>query len=216
MKANEVITQSYQINKPDSDTLYLKLFDSDHTNGWDDKFINFDDVLVKMKNHKVSLLGQPKLQIIKSETNKTNIKIYKESNGMNGDEALKFAKNIKYEWQQVDSLFYFRRYFTIEGKQKVKGQELTISFEIPVGKVIYMGENIDYITSNIDFIDGEWIDDFSGQYLIMTEDGLQLLNDYKENLKDATIESKITSDSIMAKPSSQQEIELMKKELEQM
>ena len=217
MRSTEEISQSYQINNPDTDTLYINLFDSDHIDRWNDKSANFGSVLVDMDDDKLTLKGQPKLDIIKSENGKTSIKIVRKSDGMNKDEALKFAKNIKYEWQQMDSAFYFRRFFNIEGKQKVKDQELDIEFEIPVGKVLYFGENIDYITSNIEIMDGFWEDNYTKQYWIMTEDGLKSLNDNKKDFKDENKDNKGTSDTIkVMEPSNQQEIEDMKKELDAM
>lgn len=216
MKANEEISQSYLINNPDPDTLYINLFDTDHINGWNDRSAHFNKVTVNMENDKITLLGEPNLNIVKSESGKTNIKVIRKSNGMNRDEAIKLAKNIKYEWQQVDSAFYFRRYFNIEGKQKVRDQELDIEIEIPVGKVVYFGKNMDYISSYIEIKDGEWIDNYTQQYLIMTDEGLRILNNYKDDLKDGKPDNKGTVDSSLTKPSNQDEIEQMKRELDQM
>jgi len=216
MRATEEISQSYQINNPNPDTLYIKLFDTDHDNGWDRKFANFDNIFVNMENDKIEILGRPILQILKSETGKTSIKIVKKSDGMNRDEAMKLAKNIKYEWQQVDSAFYFRRYFNLEGKQIVRDQELDIVFEIPVGKVIYMGENLHYITSYIENTEELYEDEMTGHYWIMTEDGLRLLDNFKNDLKEAKSDNKGPADIKTIEPSNKQEIEQMKKELDEM
>ena len=216
MRATEEISQSYQINNPNPDTLYIKLFDTDHENGWNRKFANFDNIFVNMENDKIEILGQPNLQIRKSENEKTSLMLVKKSDGMNKDEALKLAKNIKYEWQQVDSAFYFRRYFNIEGKQIVRDQELEIVFEIPVGKVIYMGENLDYIASYIENTEELYEDEMTGHYWIMTEDGLRLLDDYKNDLKDGKLDNKEPVDIKTIEPSNKQEIEQMKKELDAM
>ncbi len=216
MRASEEISQSYQINNPDSDTLYLNLFDSDHTNGWDRKFANFGNVLIDMENDKMAILGQPKLDIQKSETGKTSVQIVKRSNGMNKDEALKLAKNIKYEWQQVDSALYFRRYFNVEGKQIVRVQELDIEIEIPVGKIIYIGKDLDFITSYIENNEEYSEDEMTEHYWIMTEDGLRLLDGYKNDLKVGKLNNLENLDSNKTGQGNKQEIEQMKKELDEM
>ena len=219
MRANDEVTQSFLINNPNSDTMYIKLFDTDHINGWGRNVAHFDKISVKVEDNKIELFGEPKLDIVKSETSKTNIKIVKKASGMNRDEALRFAKNIKYEWQQQDSIFFFRRYFNVEGQQKVKGQEVDITLEIPVGKVIYLGENIDYITSYLQNVDDFNDDDYFVQtrcFWIMTDNGLRLLDEYKNDTKVGKKENRGTIDTAKTKSSNKEEIEQMKKELDDM
>jgi phage shock protein PspC (stress-responsive transcriptional regulator) len=218
MRATEEISQLYPINNPEPDTLYIRLFDDYHINGWDHKTADFGNVLVKIDEDKILLFGQPRLDIVRSENGRTNIRIVRKSDGINKAEAIKFAKNIKYEWQQSDSTFYFRRFFNIDGTQKIKDQELDIKFEIPVGKVVFFGENIDYITSHIMYIEDydEWDLSRENQYLIMTEDGLQLLKDYKNEPKEGKLDNENPEETKVAEPVNNQEIEQMKRELDSM
>ena len=56
----------------------------------------------------------------------------------------------------------------------------------------------------------------TGHYWIMTEDGLRLLDDFKNDLKDGKLDNKGPADIKTIEPSNKQEIEQMKKELDEM
>ncbi|MFN8258293.1 MAG: PspC domain-containing protein [Bacteroidales bacterium] len=216
MRSTEEVVQTYPINNLNSDTLYFRMADGEEINNWDERFINFGSVFVNMKEDDMKLMGQPNLSVIKSENKNITVKFSRRSDGETKAEALKYAKNIRYDWQQVDSLFYFKRYYQIDGPKKLKDQRVDIDFEIPVGKIVYFDNNIGEITGRIDFVNSEWPENIDRKYWIMTENGLMELGDYKKDMKDGKLDFNEPENIVDSNSTSTDEIEKMKQELDSM
>ena len=214
MRTHEEVTQNYTIDTNDTDTLYINMFPDQKYDSWNSDQIKFNSVLIDFNNDAINLSGRPRINITKSQTSQTELKVTKLAKGENAKEALKMAKNIKYEWQQDDSAIFFSYFFTIEGIKKVKDQKMQISLEIPVGKIIYIGKGLNKIISYIDNDQDFDYFEITENYWIMTKNGLKLFSKNKQQ----TIEENKT-DSI-SKPefngNDRQEIESMKMELDAM
>ncbi|MCF6241371.1 MAG: PspC domain-containing protein [Bacteroidales bacterium] len=160
----------------------------------------FNRVIVDFENN-LDLTGKIYLHFIPVNRKNYELSMVKRAHGMNDHDALKYIKNLKYDWQQDDSLLFINRYFDIEGKKKIRDQEVSVDLKIPVGKVVYIGKGIDNISAEID-----WSED--NQFYRMTNDGLKALNETitDEELKTGTISKKSTKED--------EEIKEMMKELD--
>lgn len=220
-KSNADISRNYTLEN-DKDTLFIKL-----ANPYTDRYNHqvrerFNMVYVDFENN-LKLSGKPRLFIDKSNNHKISLEIAKEARGMTKEEALKYAKNISYDWQQDDSLIIFNRYFKINGTKKVRDQELNIYLKIPVGKVVYFDKYIDQIAYDIRNVQGVYDWNMTEEYWIMTEDGLSLLDELRPETEtvetDTIYEGEIIEiEKIETKVEAKEddEIKQMKKELDSM
>ncbi len=160
----------------------------------------FNRVIVDFEND-LDLTGKIYLHFIPANRKNYELSITKRAHGINDNDALKYAKNLEYDWQQDDSLLFLNRYFDIKGKKKVRDQEVSVDLKIPVGKIVYIGKGFDNISAEID-----WSED--NQFYRMTEDGLKALNETIPDveLKTGTIIKKSTKED--------EEIKEMMKELD--
>jgi len=221
MRTQQEITQTYSIEKKSTDTLYLELSDNLNNEYWNNKNIRFGDIGLSFDDKVPTFYGKPSLSIEKSENNLTEFSITKMSHGMNDQEAVKYAKNIEYEWQQDDSIIYFHRYFQLAGNKKLRNQRLNATLKIPVGKVVYIGKNINLLCSYIENKDDYDSDEMVGHYWVMTFEGLQLYGESKmpNNFEESDNEQNIKIDTISGfknKENVNKEIEDMKAELDSM
>lgn len=179
------------------DTLYVQLSQSKLSPR--NKEI-FNRVVIDFE-HNLDLSGKIYLHLIPANRKNYELSITKRARGMNDHDALKYIENLKYDWQQDDSLLILNRYFDITGKKKVRDQEVSVDLKIPVGKIVFIGKGMDNVSPEI-----EWSED--NQFYIMTEDGLKALNETladKELKTEAVIEKSTKED---------EEIKEMMKELD--
>ena len=214
-KSDAEITKNYTL-ETNSDTLFLKLNNTNKMWQEHQKETHFNRVYVDFENN-LKLSGKPDLHIYKSDNNKISLRVSKSARGMTKEAASKTIKNINYSWQQDDSLLLLNRYFNINDT-KVRDQELNIDLAIPVGKVLYLGNNIDQIAWDIHNVQGIYDYDMTGEYWLMTEDGLSLISDKEDILKDD--ESSMPEQDIEQEQDENKqediEVEQMKEELDSM
>lgn len=217
LRVHEEMNQTYKIDLKNSDTIYVELHRNDPLDDWNYNKARFNKVYLEFDNDKPKLYGQPNFYIEKSLGQETEMVVSRHSNGINSQEAIKFAKSIEYDWQQSDSIIFLRRYFGITGENKLRNQKLYATLKIPVGKVVYFGKNMDLLCSYIENTYGYSCDEMTGQYWIMTEQGLKSMNEKhfdNENLEDNQDSLKIISQDKTIQI--QKEIEDMKAELDSM
>jgi phage shock protein PspC (stress-responsive transcriptional regulator) len=216
-KEGEEVKQSYKIECKTSDTLYFQLFKDELTEKWYEKDAKINKIFIEFDDYKPLLYGKPSISIEKGE-GEIELIVTRYANGINTEEAVNNAKKIEYEWQQDDSVFYFRRYFKIKDKQKFTNQNLELVLKIPVGKVIYFNNNFElpfsYINNTFDYN----YNAMAGNYWIMTEDGLKRYGEL-ENLPSFGDESEFKNTKLnqdTTKTGIKEEIEYMKAELDSM
>ncbi len=220
-KSDADISRNFTLEN-NKDTLFIKLANPNNDRHSHHLKERFNMVYVDFENN-LDLSGKPRLRINKSDNHKISLKIVKEARGMNKEEALKYAKNVGYDWQQDDSLIIFNRYFQINGTKKVRDQELNIYLNIPVGKVVYFDKYVDQIAYDIRNVQGVYDWNMTDEYWIMTEDGLSLLDNAapkeevfieKSDEESETTEIEEIKTEVEAKEDD--EIKQMKKELDSM
>jgi len=215
MRSDEEVAQVYKIDQPTTDTLYLNLLTVNGETTWSSDKKRIDNMYIEFdENEQIKLYGQPWLDIQKSNTSDIEMNIHKRAKGSNEKEAVQLAKNIRYDWQQNDSVINFERYFRMEGDKKIRNQSLDIVLKIPVGKVVFIGNNMDEITSYIDNIQDLSDFEMTGKFWVMTENGLSLASE-SNKMKSETTTDEMKSNS-ENKEKINAEIEAMKSELDSM
>lgn len=153
MKFKERVEIDYEVTTQDnsSDTLYIDVSEDDIFSN----HIEFNDVinfaeLVKVNNEAV-YLGFPKIDITYTlDTTDFVIILHKESNGFSNREAIQRAEKIEYNLTNKDNKLMLSPYFKINKKDKYRGQTVIIEIQIPKGKNIKFGKNIDRILVDVE------------------------------------------------------------------
>lgn len=160
----------------DKEELILSYHDDEDTDEDFSTIQKFKGYALGRKNNSKYLLGTPQLNIIKSQSDKLELVIVKESNGSDKKIATERAKNISYEVIQTDSIIMFDDLFKILNAGKFRNQKITAILKLPIGQIIYLDKSLEHLlydvenvsnTSDIDMIKRRWM---------MTKAGLKCID----------------------------------------
>ena len=163
------------LNNFDSNTLYLraeKNIDFD----WRDA-ADIDGVKVIVQDDEKLVLGEPTLDIERSQSGNFELILKRKSRGRTHGDAVENAEEIKYSWKQIDSLMIFDEYFTLPVGDKWRNQKLQIILKVPEGKAVYLDKSVDDIIHDIENVSNTWDGDMIGKKWVMKQDGLTLYRD---------------------------------------
>ncbi len=132
-------------------------------------------------------MNNVRIDVVKSEDSAWHLDLEKLSRGNTAGEALKTAEEINFQVDQKDSLLTLGRGFSITPKQQFRNQQVLVVIKMPVGKRIFLSENLDdyhWFTMNRKWrnngvnVDWEYTDDHDNNWdsnveYIMTEHGLE-------------------------------------------
>lgn len=91
-------------------------------------------------------LGYPKLIIIENPTDSIfKVEIHKSSRGLNQKEAIMNSELINFDYEINNSKLYLSPYMSIGRNEKYRGQKIEVIVRVPIGKSVYLGENIERI-----------------------------------------------------------------------
>ncbi|MEJ0083391.1 MAG: hypothetical protein WDM78_21120 [Puia sp.] len=133
------------------------------------------------------IMNNVRIDVVKSEDSVWHLDIEKLSRGNTTTEALNTASAINFEVNQHDSLLTLARGFAITPKQQFRNQQVVVIIKVPVGKRIFLSENLDdYRWFNMNRkwrnngvnMDWEYTDDHDRSWdsnveYIMTDHGLE-------------------------------------------
>jgi len=134
------------------------------------EMINGDDWVVFRRNGEYSAMGQPELTISKSESDQFYLQILSQARGKNDSIAEARAEGLIYSFELTDSLLILDDHFFL-GENKWRSQEMDIRLMVPVGRKIYLDDDLSTMLS--------YRNDFprramTGKIYVMTDDGLKL------------------------------------------
>lgn len=118
-------------------------------------FIEYNNVwnyseLLKIENENV-YLGYPELRIVdKADSSDFNIVLYKSSNGLYNKEAIYKAEQISYDIKTSDNKLELAPYFTINKEDRLRNQRVIVEIQVPIGKKVKFGKNIDRILVGVE------------------------------------------------------------------
>jgi phage shock protein PspC (stress-responsive transcriptional regulator) len=133
------------------------------------------------------IMNNVRIEITKSEDSAWHMDLEKMSRGNTTGEAMKTAEEINFQFSQKDSQLILGRGFSITPKQQFRNQQVMVVIKMPVGKRIYLSDNLDeyhWFTMNRKWrnrgvsTDWEFTDDHENNWdadveYIMTEHGLE-------------------------------------------
>lgn len=133
------------------------------------------------------VMNNVRIDIVKSEDSSWHLDLEKLSRGNTSNEALRSAEEINFLVNQKDSLLTLGRGFAITPRQQFRNQQVLVVIKIPVGKRIFLSENLDeyhWFTMNRKWrnngvnVDWEYNDDHDNNWdsnveYVMTEHGLE-------------------------------------------
>jgi phage shock protein PspC (stress-responsive transcriptional regulator) len=123
-----------------NDTIVLKMVQSDFF--IEDYNRNFGFQSVYNQEDQKMLMSQGVRLIVRSTTDSvTKIKIEKSAHGMDYPKAKKRAESINYNYTILNKTILLDNYFTIEGIDKIKGQEIKVIVYLPEGALLYADKN---------------------------------------------------------------------------
>ena len=118
-------------------------------------FIEYHEVwnyaeLIRVNEEQIHL-GYPELQVVQApDSGDFKVTLYKESRAKYYKEAINKSEKISYAIQPEQNKLMLSPYFTINREDKMRGQKVKILLEVPRGKTVKFGPNIDRILVGID------------------------------------------------------------------
>ncbi|MES2568394.1 MAG: PspC domain-containing protein [Bacteroidota bacterium] len=137
---------------------------------------NHDDYMIGKHDGIKYLLGHANLNIIKSQTDRIELLIVKESNGNNKLSATGRAKNIAYKVNQIDSMIVFDNLFKAGNADKFRAQDVNVILKLPVNKVIYLDKSLLGFIYDIENTTNTYDGDMINRRWMMTEYGLKCID----------------------------------------
>lgn len=157
-------------------TLYLQVADDKYSNyseaDWD--LDRFRVVTVDGKN---IMLGQPRFDIEKSNTDDIVLVFRKKSRGKDQGDANRNIQDIIYNYQVKDSLIVFDRWFLTGTDSKWRDQRMDIILKLPEGKTVHLSDSMADIIFDIENVSNTWDREMVGKFWEMRPEGLTMKND---------------------------------------
>jgi phage shock protein PspC (stress-responsive transcriptional regulator) len=156
-----------------SDTIYLKLGKSSFDTN--DYKASINNLRIVDSGKRESLIASPKFSIEKSRGNYVELVLNKYAKGNNYKSARKNASKIVYDFSVSGDTLLLDPYFELGNREKWRSQSIDITLNIPVGKVVFLDENLLPIIHEIENNNDTWEGDMVGKYWQMKPEGLTLL-----------------------------------------
>jgi len=172
-KSQSSITDNSTISCDSCQTLYLKLGE-DKYEDYAELDFDINDFKMMVVDGDEVMLGQPRLDVVKSGSNNFTINIKKASRGSSRENAKESAEDIIYNYEINDSTLLFDPYFILDDEGKWRDQDVDITIKVPEGKAIYLGEKMVKIIHDIENVSNTWDSDMVGKIWEMKPEGLTL------------------------------------------
>lgn len=166
------VSQSDVINCAGCKTLYLKLGKDNYEDDYSYE-MDLERMKVVSVNGQSILLGSPRLDVEKSNSDDFVILIRRKSRGESSEAAKEHVDDIVYNFTQKDSVVFFDPYYTLGEGKRWLDQEVNITVKVPQGKAIFLDDDMVKIIYDIENVSNTWDGDMVGKYWQMTELGLE-------------------------------------------
>jgi len=170
-KSQTTLTNSETIYCDTCPTLYLRLAD-DRYAGYPEADWDLDRFKVIQVDGKNILLGKPRFDIEKSNTDDIVLVFRKKSRGKTQADANEKIQEIIYNYQVNDSLLIFDPWFLTGKEGQWRDQRVDITLKLPVGKSVYLSNEMVKIIYDIENVSNTWDREMVGKYWEMRPDGL--------------------------------------------
>lgn len=173
----ERVVENIEIDTP-TNKIYFMVAQSEYQ---DPDFIELDfgyhrELRIAEENKNLIILGMPVVDIVKSSNEKPELRIRKESRGVNDVAAERFANRIQFAYTMRDSFLIIDPYFRLGEEEKWRSQKLELVLSLPIGYRIFLDESAREYLSGVDNQEHLWSKRMVGQEWIMEENGLKRLS----------------------------------------
>lgn len=149
------IEESYQIDQPSGNRLYINVSDERHKSAgskWFADMEDIDEMPFYLIDNNTLWLNTVKIKVTQSPDSLYHVYESKSCRGNTTQEARKKAANITFGISQADSNLYLPNGFAISKKDKFRNQQVKMIIEVPLGKSIRFNEGTNrYNWFNISF-----------------------------------------------------------------
>jgi len=203
-------TKNYELNLSKSDTLYLTLANISYGDEiLNDHHVRMGDLHFKRVDSIPTPFIDPSLAIKIGIDSLGSAKAYSRIHASSRMEANQLLKKLNYQWHMSGDSMIFEPLIAFPDK-KIRPMDFDLEIYIPVGKVVYLDEDLLSILDDIDVADEDmWYHEMGNKYYIMTENGLKSTNPADQK-NDNENEEMSSVDSVSL---SQSDLDEMKKEL---
>lgn len=151
-------------------TLLLKAETNSPHIAWEN-FLHIDE------QGKTIPVGDIKFNILRNDKDSLcRLEITRFSRGKNREEAGFYAKKIRYDVIQTDSVLIFSPVLLMTYADKFRAQQVKISLKIPEQQKVHIDESMESLLYDVDNILEAWDHDMDGYTWIMKKNGLDCLN----------------------------------------
>ena len=172
--SKQAASVSMPIQQPKGDTLYLNdVLINENTS---DIFIgvsgnnnNFNIVT----NQDTASLTLVDLDIVRADGNEFELVQEISSRGSSKQDALLGTKELQYKISQTDSSLSLSNYFSILPGKKFRGQTVHLLLKVPVGKSVYLGNDLDLLLNDVKNTTNMYDGDMTDKIWTMTGGGLE-------------------------------------------
>ncbi len=172
-KSQTSLTNSETVMCDSCSTFYLKLAE-DRYSGYPESEWNLDRFKVVTVDGKNLMLGQPRFDIERSGTDDVVLVFRKRARGRDQADANENIQEIVYNYQVSDSIITFDPWFLNGTDGKWRDQRMDIVLRLPVGKSVYLSDEMVKIIHDIENVSNTWDREMVGKYWDMLPDGLTL------------------------------------------
>ncbi len=167
------LASSETIQCDNCQTMYLELAE-DKWDEYSELDFDIDKFKVAVSDGDEVLLGKPKLDVREASGDNFVVVVRKSSRGSSQSDAKNNIEEIIYNFQKSDSTLTFDPYFIIDEDGKWRDQEVQVTVKVPVGKTIFLDEEMIRIIYDIENVSNTWDGDMVDKYWTMMPEGLTL------------------------------------------
>ncbi|MCB9169527.1 MAG: PspC domain-containing protein [Flavobacteriales bacterium] len=134
---------------------------------------NDDPSLIQVDNG-VAYVGWTRVDVQRSPDTLFHLIAEREAYGPGAKMAGQRLANIQYAYAQSDSTLRIAPYYSFPQEDKFRGQEVTFTLQVPVGRSVHFANNAVTLIDDIDNVTNTWDRDMIGRTWTMTREGLRL------------------------------------------
>lgn len=153
-----------------------------------------DDFMMKIENRRI-VVGNVRFNILQSKDDQFWLEIKRTARAGNYETADQRADSIFYNFYVDSSKLTLNPYFSYPQIQMLRGQEVNLTLRMPLGKTVFMEENLKRIIYDIDNVSHTFDPYMVEHYWRMTEDGLTCLD--CNTRRESEVEMQAEPDSVV-------------------
>jgi phage shock protein PspC (stress-responsive transcriptional regulator) len=170
-KSQTSLTNSETIYCEPCPTIYLEVANDPYA-GFPASDWDLDRFKVVSEDGRNILLGQPRFDIEKSATDDVVLVFRKRSRGKDQEDANANIREIVFNYQLKDSVIRFDPWFMTGTEGKWRDQRVDITLKLPVGKSVYLSDDLVNILYDVENVSNTWDREMVGKYWEMKAEGL--------------------------------------------